>query len=123
MVSFLSPLLIWGTLLGAIPIVIHIDLQVGKIRIGDPRYQGKLELDLINGNCAAGAIAKLEGKELCPGHRTCRAKDVRFLTTETLVKWRQSRAGLNLNLSAKPPINNAIVLKITGDNLTYSSER
>ena len=36
-------------------------------------------MDLINGDCAAGAIGQLEGEELCPGDRTSRAKGVGFL--------------------------------------------
>lgn len=50
-------------------------------------------------------------------------KNVRFLASEIPVHWRQSRAGLELSQSAKPVESSAIVLKITGVNLTVNSER
>ncbi len=45
-------------------------------------------------------------------------KTVNYLAYDTPVQWRQSDGGLILNLSAKPPAKHAIVLKLTGDNLT-----
>ena len=45
-------------------------------------------------------------------------KTVGFLAYDAPVQWHQSEAGLDLSLSVRPPAKYAIVLKITGDNLT-----
>jgi alpha-L-fucosidase len=47
-------------------------------------------------------------------------KSVGFLASDAPIQWQQSNAGLQLKLSAKPTMQHAIVLKITGDGLTLS---
>ena len=57
-------------------------------------------------------------RSLTPDRGTIRT--VGFLAHETPVQWRQSETGLELNLPARPAAKHAIVLKVTGDNLTLS---
>ena len=47
-------------------------------------------------------------------------KSVGFLASDAPIQWQQTGAGLQLRLSAKPTMQHAIVLKITGDGLALS---
>ncbi len=47
-------------------------------------------------------------------------KTIGFLAYDAPVQWQQTETGLELSLSVRPPTKHAIVLKITGDNLTQS---